>query len=1135
MRRKSFALALVLTFCISFLVPAYCLSSQVRADTTGWYLQDAGTTGPLNCVSAVDSETIWAGGYVQSGSTSTQGLILRSVDGGNTWTQSLYPTTPPVDTLVAFAGMSGIDADTAWAGGTTQPVLGHGSGFFLGTSDGGASWNMPGSFWGSIYCLSAVDAQTAWAAGYIYPTYPVVMKTTDGANWSLAYGEATYSSPLYGVSAVDANTVWAVGTGGMILKTVDGTNWAHQDFPTANNLRGVSAVDSSTAWAVGDGGVILHTTDGTSWSQQDSGVTSDLTGVSAFDASTAWAVGKGGTILKTNDSGATWTPQTSGIMTNLNGVSAVDPNTAWAVGDDGVVLHSTDGGAGQPVPYIKSVAPDSGPEGIEVTVEGSGFMNVQGSSFVSFGSVQATEYDSWSDTEVKCRVPSMSPGTAKLTVRTDYGTSNPFDFNVIPVPAPEITSMTPSFGVENTVVDITDLAGTGFNAGATVRIEKTGTTVNATDVNVVSATQVTCKLNLSGAPLGKYDVVVKNPDAQEGTLAYGFTVNNPTPTITTISPTRKTAGDTGFTFTVNGTNFVSGSVVSWNRTDRTTTYVSDTQLTAAITASDIATAGTASVTVFNPVPGGGTSTALTFTINPVPTPNISSISPTRGPVGTAVIIKGTSFGTSRGGSYVSFGGRKCSSSNYISWNNTQIRFKVPSGATTGPVTVTTDGGTSNGKQFTVNASTPPAPTTTPTWYLAEGTTAWGFSTYITIENPNASTVKANVTYMPTGKADKTEAVSLPPNSQTTLTNEHLVSVMGGASDFSTKILCLQGKTIAVDRTMSWTGPGAASPEAHSSVGVTSPARAWYLPEGSSAWGFECWLLIQNPNSKAADCKVTYMIENVGPRTFTKTVPANSRATFDMSKDIGAADASIKVESNVPVIPERAMYRNNRREGHDSIGTTTPAKDYYLAEGATGYNVGYITYVLVQNPNTTPTNVNLTYMTQSGEVAGPSFQMPANSRKTVRVNDQLLPGTDVSTHVHGTQPIIAERAMYWNNGTGEACHDSIGMASPHAVFYLPDGETGNGYETWTLVQNPNSADVTVEVTYMTPTGKGNVVKTETVKGNSRRTFSMAMHSGINGRAAIMVTSKTSGKKVMVERAMYWNSRGAGTDTIGGYGD
>jgi hypothetical protein len=47
--------------------------------------------------------------------------------------------------------------------------------------------------------------------------------------------------------------------------------------------------------------------------------------------------------------------------------------------------------------------------------------------------------------------------------------------------------------------------------------------------------------------------------------------------------------------------------------------------------------------------------------------------------------------------------------------------------------------------------------------------------------------------------------------------------------------------------------------------------------------------------------------------------------------------------------------------------------------------------------------------------------------------------------------------------------------------------------------------------------------------------MAEHSGINGRAAIMVKPKTAGKSIMVERAMYWNNRGAGTDTIGGYGD
>ena len=64
--------------------------------------------------------------------------------------------------------------------------------------------------------------------------------------------------------------------------------------------------------------------------------------------------------------------------------------------------------------------------------------------------------------------------------------------------------------------------------------------------------------------------------------------------------------------------------------------------------------------------------------------------------------------------------------------------------------------------------------------------------------------------------------------------------------------------------------------------------------------------------------------------------------------------------------------------------------------------------------------------------------------------------------------------------------------------------------------------------------GNVVFNDTVPANSRKTYNMA-DTGITGRAAVMVDCTTAGKKIMVERAMYWNSRGAGTDTIGGYTD
>ncbi len=71
--------------------------------------------------------------------------------------------------------------------------------------------------------------------------------------------------------------------------------------------------------------------------------------------------------------------------------------------------------------------------------------------------------------------------------------------------------------------------------------------------------------------------------------------------------------------------------------------------------------------------------------------------------------------------------------------------------------------------------------------------------------------------------------------------------------------------------------------------------------------------------------------------------------------------------------------------------------------------------------------------------------------------------------------------------------------------------------------------------MTPSGTGNITRTETIGANSRVTFGMQQHSNLEGRASILVKSRTAGKKIMVERSMYWSGKGAGTDTIGGYSD
>src|SRR5262249_21845486 len=127
-------------------------------------------------------------------------------------------------------------------------------------------------------------------------------------------------------------------------------------------------------------------------------------------------------------------------------------------------------------------------------------------------------------------------------------------------------------------------------------------------------------------------VTVFTPAPGGGTSAnvpFTITPTNPVPTIANLSPSSAAEGGPGFTLTVNGTGFVSGSQVRFDGTPKVTSFKSATQLTAQIDAADIIGQGQASVTVFNPAPGGGVSNNLPFTIT-AGTPGVpvlTSISP----------------------------------------------------------------------------------------------------------------------------------------------------------------------------------------------------------------------------------------------------------------------------------------------------------------------------------------------------------------------------------------------------------------------------------------------------------------------------------------------------------------------------
>lgn len=205
---------------------------------------------------------------------------------------------------------------------------------------------------------------------------------------------------------------------------------------------------------------------------------------------------------------------TPGVMRGPDGRLRV---SSLPIGKHPVVLRFRRLGA----PNIFNLSPEISEPGGEVTLTGFGFGAVQGTSSVFFGSVRATEYVSWSDERIVVRVPSGLAGNYLVKVVTAQGESNS-----VPIKIFGISSIKPNSGVSGTVVTGVEITGGGFLPGAAPRIESGGHVIHARDVNVVSDVKITCTLNLSGAPLGRYDVVVRNPDGKETKLVQGFRVTN---------------------------------------------------------------------------------------------------------------------------------------------------------------------------------------------------------------------------------------------------------------------------------------------------------------------------------------------------------------------------------------------------------------------------------------------------------------------------------------------------------------------------------------------------------------------------------------------------------------------------------
>jgi hypothetical protein len=394
-------------------------------------------------------------------------------------------------------------------------------------------------------------------------------------------------------------------------------------------------------------------------------------------------------------------PTQFGSSTQLSATVAASlinsPGTALVTVSDNGATSSPATFTIAPAPVISSLSPDTataGASAFAMTVTGTGFVSGATVQWTNTSGTTSLTTTFGSATQLTAQVPAAliaTAGTATVNVLESEVTSNNLTFTIVPGPA--ITSLSPNTATAGQAGFTLTVNGTGFVSGAVVQWN--GTALSTT---FVSATQLTAPVSATLiATAGTATVTV----AENGVTSTGSPFAIAALTITSLSPNTATAGQAGFTLTVNGSGFVSGAVVQWNSTDLTTAFVSTTQLTATVPASLVATAGSASVTVSE---NGVTSTGATFTIAALTITSLSPNTATAGQADFTLTVNGSGFVS---GAVVHWNTTALTTT-FV--NATQLTAPVTASlvATAGSatVTVTENGVTSTGATFTI--APPPA-------------------------------------------------------------------------------------------------------------------------------------------------------------------------------------------------------------------------------------------------------------------------------------------------------------------------------------------------------------------------------------------------------------------------------------------
>ncbi len=412
------------------------------------------------------------------------------------------------------------------------------------------------------------------------------------------------------------------------------------------------------------------------------------------------------------------------------------------------------------------------------------------------------------------------------------------------------------------------------------------------------------------------------------------------------------------------------------------------------------------------------------------------------------------------------------------------------------------------------------------WYFAEGTTREGFFEYLSLQNPGTEAAEVHITYMTNDGPIGPFVHVVPPVSRGTV---FVNGFLDPGLDVSAAVESDKG--LVAERPIyfvykgEWEG-------GHVTKGVNEPSKTWYFAEGTTRPGFEEWLCVQNPLDVAQEVTVGFYTPEV-VETKSYQVAARHRFTLDINREVAELwpeaphqDVSLKVEAGQGIIAERPMYfdyKGSWQGGHIVMGETAPGKEWYLAEGYCEWN--FETWLCFLNPNLEDAHITVDYRRGDGAALPPQgFRVTGYSRFTLYVNDAVGKG-EFSFHITSDREIVVERPMYFNYRYSWAGgHDNTAVSRAAPEWYLAEGSTRRGIETYLCVLNPLDVEQRVIVEYLMEQG-GYMEVEFTVPPRSRYTRNVNADLGdghdVSFRLkALKVADPVEPGEIVVERPMYF---------------